>query len=406
MPKILTQRAVDSARPRAKRYGLRDGLIPGHFLLVHPTGHKSYALFARINGEQAKLNNGNARIVGLGQARDQARRLLALIAQGQDPRAVKREALQPAPETLTVVAARFIERHARPRTKNWRTTERIFAREILPRWGNRPLAAVTRPDVIALLDSITDRDVPIMANRTLAAVRKFFGWCVERGLIEHAPTERLRAPSPEFARDRVHSNDELALIYRAALTLGYPFGDVIRLLILTGARRSEVAGMRWSEFDDTLTMWTLPKERVKNRTAHVVPLPIAAREILQSVPRFNSDYVFTTTGAGPVSGFSAVKRRLDAMLPAAIPPWRLHDFRRTVASGMAALGINLPTIEKCLNHISGSFAGIVSVYQRHSFIDEKAAALQAWANHVTALVGRPQRQQPQAQQHSHPAAPA
>jgi integrase len=322
----------------------------------------------------------------LAQARDGARHKLTMIARGEDPRAAKRKALQPAPETLAIVAARFIERHAKPHTRSWRTTERIFAREILPRWGHRPLAAVTRPDVIALLDSITDRDVPIMANRTLAAVRKFFGWCVERGLIVHAPTERLPAPSPELARDRVHNNDELALIYRAALTLGYPFGDVIRLLILTGARRSEVAGMRWAELNEELTLWTLPRERVKNRIAHTVPLSRAAAAILQNVPRFNSDYVFTTTGVRPVSGFSAVKRRLDAMLPAATPPWRLHDCRRSVASGMAALQVPLAIIEKCLNHSSGSFAGIVSVYQRHSFIDEKRDALQRWADHVMALV--------------------
>jgi integrase len=387
MAKILTQRAVDAAKPRAKRYGRPDGLIPGLQFIVQPSGFKSYALYARINGAQAKLQVGNASILTLAQARDQARQLLALIAQGQDPRTAKREALQPALETFATVARRFIERHAKPHTRGWRTTERILACDALPRWGRRPIAAITRADVIALLDSIVDRGSPIMANRTLAVVRKLFSWCVERGTLEHSPCERVKAPARENERDRTPSDAELARIWRAANELGYPFGSVIQLLILLGQRREEIAGMRWSELDNELALWTLPKERVKNRTAHVVPLPPAAREILRTIPRFSgSDFVFTTTGTKPVSGFSKAKQCLDAAISPPLPAWTLHDLRRSAASGMARLGVSLPVVEKVLNHVSGAFRGVAGIYQRHDFAQEKREALETWANHVLALV--------------------
>jgi integrase len=163
-------------------------------------------------------------------------------------------------------------------------------------------------------------------------------------------------------------------------------------LALTGQRRDEVARMRWTEVDLDKRLWTLPRERTKADRPHEVPLSNGALDILQAVPRVTgSPFVLTTNnGASPVSGFSKAKRRLDALLPADMPPWRLHDLRRTAASGMARLGVNLPVIEKVLNHASGSFAGIVGVYQRHSFADEKRAALEAWGRHIDALVsGKP-----------------
>jgi integrase len=289
------------------------------------------------------------------------------------------------PETFATVAHRFIERHAKLHTRSWRATERILARDALPRWRNRPITSLAKSDVIALLDAVVDRGAPIMANRTLAAVRKLFAWCVERGTLEHSPCERVKAPGREVRRDRTPSDDELRQIWRAADERGYPFGRCIQLLILTGQRREEVAGMRWDELDEELTVWRLPATRVKNNTQHTVPLAAVVREILQGVPRFGSDFVFTTTGTKPVSGFSAAKRRLDRAISPPLVPWRLHDLRRSAASGMARLGVSLPVIEKVLNHTSGSFHGIVSVYQKHSYLAEKKGALELWADHVVAL---------------------
>jgi integrase len=145
--------------------------------------------------------------------------------------------------------------------------------------------------------------------------------------------------------------------------------------------------MTWREVDLAAQLWTLPAARAKNNREHTVPLPDLAAEILRALPRIEgSDFVFTVTGRVPVCAFRNVKRSLDALMPAGTAPWVLHDIRRTVASGMARLGINLPVIEKLLNHVSGSFAGIVGVYQRHSFADEKRTAMTAWSRFVEQLV--------------------
>jgi integrase len=167
---------------------------------------------------------------------------------------------------------------------------------------------------------------------------------------------------------------------------------MVKVLVLTGQRRDEVARMEWSEIDFGHNLWTLPRERVKNDEKHEVPLSGAAVAVLKSGPRIaGSRYVFTTSGQAPSSGYSKGKRRLDASL-SDMPPWRLHDLRRTTASGMARLGINLPVIEKVLNHASGSFAGIVGVYQKHEFSQEKRHALDAWGAFVAGLAGdRPRK---------------
>jgi integrase len=279
MAKILTQRSVDAAKPRAERYGLPDGLIPGLQLIVQPSGFKSYALYARIGGKQEKLTLRSAAVLTLAEAREEARRKLVMIARGEDPRA-KRQA-QPAPETVAVIVARFVERHVKG-NRSWRAVERTLVRDILPRWGGRAIISITKSDIVSLLDAILDRDAPVQANRTLAVVKKLLNWCVERGYLEHSVAEKIRMPSREVARDRTPADDELVRIWVAADALGYPFGDVVKLLLLTGARRSEVSDMRWSEIDATSTLWVLPKERTKNGKQHALPLSSAARKILEN----------------------------------------------------------------------------------------------------------------------------
>jgi integrase len=237
-----------------------------------------------------------------------------------------------------------------------------------------------------LLDGIVDR-APIVANKSFAALRRMCAWAVERGIVDSSPCAGIRAPAPERSRDRVLSDDELRAAWKASEVLGWPFGPMVQLLILTGQRRDEIAEMRWGEIDLAAEIWILPRERSKNDQAHIVPLSETAVAILSSLTRITGKdgFVFTTNGATAVSGFSRAKRRLDALLPEGTPPWVIHDLRRTAASGMARLGINLPVIEKVLNHVSGSFGGIVGVYQRHGFEAEKRHALDSWARHVEAL---------------------
>ena len=395
MAKIISQRTIEAAKPpKEGRSTKADGIVPGMQFIVHAGGKKSFRLIARLHGTQINLEIGDADLMTLADARAKAKRLLGQIAEGIDPREVKQEAVRTAAETVEVVARRFIKLDAKPNTRRWQETERQIEKEVIPAWGKRPITSIGRPDVAALIDGIAERGAPVMANRVFATARRMFNWCVERGTLETSPFDRMKAPATETERDRTHSDEELSLIWRASAVIGYPFGPLVQLLILTGARREEVAGMRWRELSPDRTTWTVPAERVKNGVQHAVPLSPWARSIITKLPRFvGSDLVFTTTGSTSVSGYSRAKGALDRKVAelnggAAIAPWTFHDCRRSVASGMAKLGIALPVIERILNHVSGSsFGGVAGIYQRYSFEDEMRAALEAWSQHLLSLDG-------------------
>ena len=315
------------------------------------------------------------------------------MAEGRNPGQERKQARALDADSVEAVAAQFVERHCRKanRPRTAAETERLLRLHVLPRWRGRSVYEITRRDVLDVLDRVVDAGAPIAANRTLSAVRKMFNWCVARDIIATSPCAGVKPPTAERSRDRVLSDPELRAVWIAADKLGGPFGALVELLILTGARRDEVAGMSWSEIDLDGRLWVLPRERSKNDRPHEVPLSSPAIAILAALPRIEgAGFALTTNGASPSSGYSKGKRRVDSLLPPDMPPWRLHDIRRSVASGMARLGVSLPVIEKILNHTSGSFAGIVSVYQRHDFADEKRAALDRWGNFVAGLVsGQP-----------------
>jgi len=381
-------------RPAAERREIADGFLPGLYLVVQPTGAKSWAVRYRHHGQPRKFTLGSFPAIDLKTARDLGAKALRAVAEGRDPGHERAQARASQPDSIETVAAQFVERHCqrvnRPRTA--RETERLLRRNVLPRWRGRSVDSITRRDVLDVLDRVVDAGAPIEANRVLAATRKMFAWAVARDIIAASPCAGVKPPSPERQRDRALNDDELRSEMLAADQIGWPFGPLIQLLALTGQRRDEVGRMRWSEVDIKKCLWVLPLGRTKTgQAAHEVPLSIAPIEILKKIPRVaGSDLVFSTNGSTAASGFSKAKRRIDTLLPPDTPHWTLHDLRRTCASGMARLGINLPVIEKVLNHSSGSFAGIVGVYQKHSFADEKRAALEAWGNFVAALVeGKP-----------------
>ena len=178
MTKVLTQRGVESAKPMAERYGKADGLVPGLQLVVQPSGVKTFRLIPRINGKQVNITIGSAKVLTLAEAREEAKRQLGLIAKGEDPRDAKKEKVRTESETVEIVARRFVERHAKVNTRRWRETERQIEREVVPRWRSRPITSITKPDVVALLNSIVDRGSPVMANRVLATMRRMFNWAM------------------------------------------------------------------------------------------------------------------------------------------------------------------------------------------------------------------------------------
>jgi integrase len=304
----------------------------------------------------------------------------------------------------------YRKRHvtAKLKASTARECERLFDREILPRWRNRRLNEISKQDVLDLLDEIVDRGAPTTANHAFAWLRHFFNWALGRNLLAVSPCAGVKKPSKPESRRRWLSDDEIHWLWQACDGAGFPFGYLTKLLLLTGARREEVRAMCDRELRLSQRTWTIPPARTKNGEAHEIALADATLAVIEAVPRVRNKagYLFCTNGSTPVSGFTRAKRSLDkGMLECAqkearergagpadvqIEPWVLHDLRRTVASGMARLGVALPVVEKCLNHVSGSFGGIVGVYQQHDFKDEKRAAFEAWAQHVEAVVsGRP-----------------
>jgi len=240
-----------------------------------------------------------------------------------------------------------------------------------------------------------------MTGRTAAYGRAAFGWAVKRGAVRVNPFADLPVAKGIAKRERVLSDAEIAEIWRAAGDAASPYGTIVRLLILTGQRRGEVAGMAWGELSDDLETWTMLGERTKNGAVHTVPLSTSACEFLKAVlsEDANEPRGLVLPGAlgTPFAGWSKAKRALDkatkdarakAAAAAGSPPlpWSLHDLRRTVATGLQRLGVRLEVTEAVLNHISGSRGGIAGVYQRHDWAAEKRAALDAWAAHVVSIV--------------------
>jgi len=399
--KLLTVAAIDKLKPGTARREIPDAGMPGLYLVVQPTAAKSWAVRYRHAGRTRKVTLGPYPRIGLVAARERAREALEAIDMGRDPGAERlvAKARQVDPsidrDAFGNVAREFIERHAKPRNRTWAQSAKLLGLGsdlatrrggLAERWHARDVHDIRRRDILAELDAIVDRGAPKMANRTLAALRKLFNWAVSRDILAASPCAGVKAPAPETSRDRVLSEDELARIWRAAEAGGYPFGDLVRFLILTGVRREEAGGASWGEIDLDARQWAIPAARTKNKRAHVVPLSVGAVEVLKLIPAFaGGDYVFGLAGRGPFKGWSSAKRALDQR--AGVEGWRLHDLRRTMATRLADLGVAPHIVEACLNHQSGAKSGVAGVYNRSNYDSEKRAAFDLWARHVDGITG-------------------
>ena len=278
--------------------------------------------------------------------------------------------------------------------RSYAEVKRVLDRDVKPVWEGRLIATIGRRDALELIDGIADRGAVTLARRVQAHLHRLFKWSVGRGIIETNPMADLPKPGKVVARDRVLSEVELVLIWRAAANLEWPFGPLFHLLILTAARKMEIGALSWSEIDgDTIR---LEGERTKNGEPHTIALSRQALTIIDGLPRMvGTEFVFTTTGTTCISGFSKAKTILDAEAAKLnrghpLAQWHIHDLRRTAATGLQKLRVGLQVVETILGHVSGSRAGIVGVYQRHKFDDEKRVALETWARHIEALVsGKP-----------------
>jgi integrase len=423
--KTLTAAAVVRIKPPATgQVEHFDKGFPGLALRVSYGGGKSWVFFYRVGGRLKRLTLGTYPALDLAQAREAWREARQTVAMGRDP-AEERKRQKPAVDFASV-AEEWLKRD-QEKNRTAAEARRIIHRYVLPHWAGLPITDIGRREILDLVDGIADRGAVIMARRVHSRLHRVFGWCVARGILAANPMTGLPKPGAETTRDRVLSDEEIAAAWIAAEGLGWPFGPLFQLLILTGARRDEIGGLRWAEVQDANLR--LAGDRTKNATPHSIPLSVPARAIIEKLPRIaGTDFVFTTNGKTPVSGWSKAKLKLDAALlglfdpttliggakvpstakgallgkgtqkangtnvpPPLSAPWRTHDIRRSVATGLQRLGVTLQAIEAVLGHVSGSRAGVVGIYQRHSFDAEKAAALEAWGAHVMSLIEGKQR---------------
>ena len=380
----LTDLAIRGLKPDPlSRFEVFDSKVPGFGVRVFPSGIKSFILLYRHNGRPRRLTIGRYPVLSLAEARRMANAALGELAHGADPQKLKAEV--PTRNDVAATVDRFVEthcsRHNRRRTAD--ETARILRVHVVKPWGRRSLPEISRGDIIGVLDAMVSSGKPIAANRTLAAIRKLFNWCVDRGLIEASPCAGLRAPAATSSRDRVLSDRELASIWKAAQQIGYPICAIVQLLILTAQRRGEVTDMRWSEVDLKAGIWTIPANRTKSNRQQVLPLPPLAIEIIAAVPNFGQSRVFPAQGGSDASfsGFGGAKRRLDDA--SGVSGWTFHDLRRTAATGMARLGVAPHVVERVLNHTSGSLGGVAGIYNRFGYQPEMRAALLRWADRIS-----------------------
>ena len=381
--KKLTDAAIKRFKaPSAGRAEYWDAELPAFGLRITDKGAKSWVVMYRIGGRLRRLTLGSYPAISLKDARTLAREAMHEVAKGNDPAITKAAAKRERADTFAEIAEEFIERYAKRKTRSWKATESILKRNVIPAWGVRPIGEITRRDVIEALDKVMDRDEPYAANRLLAAVRKLFNWALERGVAETSPVANIKAPGKEVQRERVLSDGEIRTLWEACEEADYPFGPLVKMLLLTAQRRDEVATMRWPDIEPESKLWTIPREQTKADRAHEVPLSPLALEILEALPRFAGPYIFTTTGGErPVSGFSKGKKSLEKL--SGMEDWRLHDLRRTAATNMARLGVPVDTIGRVLNHAQ---RGVTAIYDRHSYLPEKRHALDAWASKLTSIV--------------------
>lgn len=392
MPKIkLTDAAVEKLKaPAEGQVDYFDAAYPALALRVSAKV-RSWVFFGRVHGKLRRVTLGRYPTMTLKAARIRAGEVADQMSAGVDPTAEKRAARTAIRDSFEAVADEWLKRD-QAGNRSADEVRRVIERDVKTQWHGRMITDIRRRDVLELIDGIADRGAVTLARRVHSHLHRLFRWSVGRGIIDANPMADLPKPGSAVKRDRVLSDAELALVWRSAEQAGWPFRDLFRLLILTGARREEIAALRWSEIDGDVIRLT--GARTKNGEPHDIPLSPQARAILDAVPRVaGSAFVFTTTGTSPVSGWSRAKANLDKRMVelgegAPIEPWRLHDFRRTLATGLQRLGVGLEVIETALGHVGGSRAGIVGIYQRHRFADETRRALDLWADFVAELFSK------------------
>jgi integrase len=410
MKRTLTDRLLKSVKPRndGKPREILDDQVRGLAARVMGSADKlvvTFVLVARYPGAKSSARRSIGRYpeISLAAARETAMSWRAQIAAGIDPqREAERQRLEAQrrqENSFAKICEEFIRRGLAGQ-RNAEQVARELRREFIARWADRPISSITRHDVVAVVDAAVDRGAPAQARNLFGDIRALFNWVIGRGIygIEASPCDRVRLrdlAGRKVARNRILTDDELRALWLAAEEMAYPFGPLIKLLVLTGQRRSEVAEARWAEFDLEARRWIIPAARMKGREGeaapHLVALADDALELLKGLPRFNSgDHLFSFSyGKTPVNGFSLAKRRLDAaiakVLGGELQPFVLHDVRRSVRTHLSALPVPEGDLVRELI-ISHARPGLHRIYDLHSYESEKRAGLSLWEARLRAIV--------------------
>lgn len=389
----LTDAKVKSAQPPEKgTKDVWDALLPGFGLRITYGGTRTFVLMARVNGKKRRKTIGRYPQISLSDARTRAQDYLQAVERGEDPDADQPAKAKPGPGVLAPsdsfekVLDRFIANDQKPKNATWWRVERHLRNDVLPRWEGKSVQAITRADVRSVVNDKA-AEHPTTANRLRAYIKRFFAYCVENDYLDVNPADGVKAPAPERDRERVLSKAEIRAVWQAFDRLGYPFGDVFKLLLLTGQRRSEVAFMRFRELDLQDFIWHVPADRSKSGNGHEVPLTTTALLVLRNAFPDNltvdrDALVYRGEKSGDaLTAWQRTKAQVDRW--SGVRDWTIHDLRRTAATGMAAAGVDKQTISTILNHRE---SGVTSIYDRYSRFPDVKEALGLWDRRLRRIL--------------------
>lgn len=341
----------------------------------------------RSHGRTRRMKVGSVGKLSPEQARKAAREILAKVELGRDPQSEREAKRRAAVHTLFSIATTYLDaKKLDLRPASYRVTKLyLTGRAYFGPLHATAIGEITRADVAARIGAIARNSGTVTAGRARSALSSLFAWAMGEGLCESNPVIGTNKPADSTPRDLVLKDDEIAAIWTAAGELGV-YGKIARLLMLLGARRQEIGGLRWSELDLDNGQWLLPKERAKNGRALLLPLPRTALEIIETIPRIvGRDQLFGERAASGFTHWSSGKAALDKRLAGKVGSWKVHDLRRTCATRLADLGVQPHVVECILNHYGGFRAGTSGTYNRSPYLNEMRAALALWADHLESI---------------------
>lgn len=376
MPKLrLTEISVRKlAPPVSGQETYWDASLPGFGIRMSAGGGVTWVV---MHGkDRRRLSIGKYPVVGIAKAREEAKKLLA------EASLRKNVSVSITVEKLVAQFLKASEARNKPRTTA--DYHRLLNRHLVPELGKRRIDDLRARDISRLIARLID--TPSEANHALTAIKAVCGYAQRQHYIEQNPALGLPLPGKRGSRDRILSEHEISVVWKAATELGYPFGHIVKLCLLTGQRRGEIGLLKWQHIDAKSHLITFPAEMVKNNRQHVFPYGAAAAAVLAEVAE-KGEYVFPAGKPGGVvfNGWAKQKAALDRLAP--LPHWTLHDLRRTYSSQLAALGTPIHVTEKLLNHVSGTLSGVAGVYNRYSYAAEMRAAVEAYEAHILKLTG-------------------